>query len=96
MPRGHLLISTPRTGPVVDEATHRDADGRPFNGATPENCRLLLAKVGFRLLNRWDSEDSLGRALEVWEATSESTSHCILRGEGMFGDVGHARRHLQQ
>jgi len=76
-PGGHLLISTPRTGPVVDEATHRDADGRPFNGATPENCRFLLAKVGFRLLNRWDSEDSLGRPGRTW-----ATQLFVLEAQG--------------
>lgn len=75
-PGGRLLISTPRTGPVVDEATRRDADGRLFNGVTPENWHFLLAKLGFRLLNRWDSEDSLGRPGRTW-----ATQLFVLEGQ---------------
>lgn len=59
---GRLLISTPLVGPAVDPATSRDAQRRLFNHVTPENFQFLLSKVGFRLLNRWDSDDSLGRA----------------------------------
>ncbi|MCZ7640413.1 MAG: methyltransferase domain-containing protein [Verrucomicrobia bacterium] len=75
-PGGRLLISTPRTGPAVDEATRRDTDGRLFNGVTPENYHFLLAKVGFRLLNRWDSDDSLGRPGRTW-----ATQLFVLEGQ---------------
>ncbi|MBE7503529.1 MAG: methyltransferase domain-containing protein [Verrucomicrobiales bacterium] len=75
-PGGRLLISTPRTGPAVDEATRRDTDGRLFNGVTPENYHFLLAKVGFRLLNRWDSDDSLGRPGRTW-----TTQLFVLEGQ---------------
>jgi hypothetical protein len=33
---------------------------------TPENFHFRLAKVGSRLLNRWDSDDSLGRQGRAW------------------------------
>ena len=75
-PGGRLLMSTPLEGPSVDVATHRDADGRLFNGVTPENYHFLLAKVGFRLLNRWDSEDSLGRPGRAW-----ATQLFVLEGQ---------------
>lgn len=41
-PGGRLLISTPRTGPAVDEATRRDTDGRLFNGVTHSARRRAL------------------------------------------------------
>lgn len=75
-PGGRLLISTPRTGPEVDEVTRRDSDGRLFNGVTPENWQFLLAKVGFRLLNRWDSDDSPGRPGRTW-----ATQLFVLEGQ---------------
>jgi SAM-dependent methyltransferase/phage repressor protein C with HTH and peptisase S24 domain len=63
---GRLLISTPIKRPAIDPASHRDEFGRFFNQVTPENFRFLLEKVGFRLLNRWDTEDSLGRPDYHW------------------------------
>jgi SAM-dependent methyltransferase len=75
-PGGRLLVSTPLVGPTVDAATRRDADGRLFNGVTPENWHFLLAKVGFRLLNRWDSDDSLGRPDRTW-----ATQLFVLEGQ---------------
>ncbi|MEI7733622.1 MAG: methyltransferase domain-containing protein [Verrucomicrobiota bacterium] len=74
---GRLLISTPIDGPIVDTTTHRDVGGRLFNGVTPENYHFLLAKVGFRLLNRWDTNDSLGRSGRRW-----ATQLFVLEGEG--------------
>ncbi len=65
-PGGRLLISTPLRGPEVDSATCRDADGRLFNGVVPESFRFLLEKVGFRLLERRDQGDSLGRVDRIW------------------------------
>jgi SAM-dependent methyltransferase/SOS-response transcriptional repressor LexA len=63
---GHLVISTPLTGPVVDASTHRDEHGRLFNGITPENFQFLFEKIGFRQVNRWETEDSLDRADRRW------------------------------
>lgn len=65
-PGGRLLISTPLAGPTVDPSSLRDPDGRLFNGVTPENFHFLLEKVGFHRINRWDEEDSLGRADRRW------------------------------
>ena len=76
-PGGRLLLSTPLQGPVVDSETHRDAEGRLFNGVTPENLHFLLAKVGFRRLDRWDSDDSLHRADRRW-----ATQLFALEGQG--------------
>jgi hypothetical protein len=76
-PGGRLLISTPLQGPTVDPATRRDADGRLFNGVTPENFRFLFEKIGFRLLNRWDEDDSLGRPERRW-----ATQLFVLEGAG--------------
>lgn len=74
---GRLLISTPFDGPKLDKSTGRDPDGRLFNQVTPENFHFLLAKVGFRLLNRWDEEDSLGRRDRRW-----ATQLFVLEGSG--------------
>ena len=74
---GRLLISTPLAGPPVDPATRRDADGRLFNGVTPENFHFLLQKLGFQRLGRWDAADSLGRTERSW-----ATQLFVLAGEG--------------
>jgi SAM-dependent methyltransferase/SOS-response transcriptional repressor LexA len=63
---GRLLISTPLAGPVVNASTRRDENGRLFNGVTPENFQFLFEKIGFRQLNRWDSDDHLGRSDRRW------------------------------
>ncbi len=76
-PGGRLLISTPLKGPAVDPSTQRDQDGRLFNGVTPENFRFLFEKIGFRLLNRWDEDDSLGRTDRRW-----ATQLFVLAGSG--------------
>ncbi|HVR35804.1 MAG TPA: class I SAM-dependent methyltransferase [Methylomirabilota bacterium] len=76
-PGGRLLISTPLEGPVVEAETHRDAEGRLFNSVTPENFHFLFEKVGFRRLNRWDEEDSLGRRERRW-----ATQLFVLEGHG--------------
>jgi hypothetical protein len=65
-PGGRLLISTPLDGPATDPDTHRDSDGRLFNGVTPENFHFLLEKVGFHRINRWDEDDTLGRKDRRW------------------------------
>jgi len=74
---GRLLISTPLVGPSVDPASSRDAQGRLFNQVTPENFHFVLGKVGLRLLNRCDSDDSLGRPGRRW-----ATRLLVLEGQG--------------
>jgi 2-polyprenyl-3-methyl-5-hydroxy-6-metoxy-1,4-benzoquinol methylase len=76
---GHLLISTPLTGPEVD-ASSRDAFGRLFNGVTPENFQFLFEKVGFRRINRWDADDALRRPERRW-----STQLFVLEGCSQTG-----------
>lgn len=63
---GRLLISTPLVGPPVNSDTLCDEHGRLFNQVTPENFQLLFEKVGFRLMQRWDSADSLNRSQRSW------------------------------
>ncbi len=65
-PGGRLLISTPLQGPSVDSTTNRDADGRLFNEAPPEQFQILFENAGFRRTNRWDSGDTLGRTERTW------------------------------
>ena len=76
-PGGRLLISTPLSGPTTDPKTLRDSSQRLFNGITPENFQFLLEKVGFKLLNRWNEGDSLGRSERTW-----AIMLFVLEGEG--------------
>ena len=76
-PGGRLLISTPLVGPATDPETHRDPNGRLFNGVTPENFHFLREKVGFHRINRWDEEDTLGRKERRW-----ATRLFVLEGAG--------------
>ena len=76
-PDGRLLISTPLVGPATDPETHRDTDGRLFNGLTPENFHFLIEKVGFHRINRWDEDDTLGRKDRRW-----ATQLFVLEGHG--------------
>lgn len=64
-PHGRLLISLPsaRTDVGADE---RDANGRLFKGYGPEELQLLLERLGFQLIGRWDSDDALQRAGTRW------------------------------
>jgi len=63
---GRLLLSIPLHDPTIDPETKRDADGRLFNGVTPERLELLLERIGFKLLNRWNDDDSLNRTHRKW------------------------------
>lgn len=79
-PKGRLLISIPLFL-SKDAVTHRDTDGRLFNGVTPEQLQLLFERIGFKLISRWDNDDSLGREDRAW-ATLLFTleSHDGIRG----------------
>jgi 2-polyprenyl-3-methyl-5-hydroxy-6-metoxy-1,4-benzoquinol methylase len=63
---GRLLLSIPLYDSTINPETKRDADGRLFNGVTPEQLQLLFKRIGFRLLNRWVSDDSLNREHRKW------------------------------
>jgi SAM-dependent methyltransferase/phage repressor protein C with HTH and peptisase S24 domain len=63
---GRLLLSVPLTGPEVDADSKRDEKGRLFNGVAPENFELIFERIGFKLINRWDSDDSLDRKERKW------------------------------
>jgi len=62
---GKLLLSVPLERPGLD-AQHRDAHGRLFTPLPPDYLQLLFERVGFTLLERWVSDDSLGRAGHSW------------------------------
>jgi hypothetical protein len=64
-PHGRLLVSLPLTrSDVVDG--DRAADGRLFKTYSPDFLQLLFERVGFQLIGRWDTEDSLGRSGTSW------------------------------
>ncbi|MDD4736401.1 MAG: class I SAM-dependent methyltransferase [Kiritimatiellae bacterium] len=65
-PNGRLLMSVPLPDQTIDDQTHRDGNDRLFNGVTPEKFHLLFERVGFKLVNRWDNADSLGRGHRRW------------------------------
>ena len=65
-PNGRLLLSIPLDDETIDSVSKRDTDGRLFNGVTPEELQLLFERIGFNLLNRWKSPDSLNRNHRKW------------------------------
>ena len=67
-PKGRLLLSIPLYDKTIDSVTKRDTDGRLFNGLIPEELQLLFERIGFKLLNRWESPDSLNRDHRKWVA----------------------------
>lgn len=64
-PFGRLLISLPLARDDV-HAGDRAVDGRLFQDYPPESMKLLLERLGFQQIGRWDSEDSLGRSGVAW------------------------------
>lgn len=46
--------------------TTRGIDGRLFKNYAPEYLQLLLERVGFQQIGRWDGEDALARAGTRW------------------------------
>jgi SAM-dependent methyltransferase len=63
---GKLLLSVPGERPGVDD-NHRDSQGRLFTPIDPDYLQLLYERIGFFLLQRWESEDALGRAGHSWK-----------------------------
>jgi SAM-dependent methyltransferase len=66
---GRLLISLPNARSDVDEA-ERDANGRLFKPYRPEYIQLLFERIGWRLTDRWSSEDALQRTGTSWYTLS--------------------------
>ncbi|MCF7849006.1 MAG: methyltransferase domain-containing protein [Kiritimatiellales bacterium] len=64
--KGRLLISIPLPDDSIDPCTLRDDQGRLFNGISPGQLELLLERIGFKLINRNESEDGLQRAHRRW------------------------------
>jgi len=64
-PGGRALVSIPTARDDLG-ADGRDDQGRLFNGVQPGELTLLFERVGFRALDRWEGEDSLGRTGARW------------------------------
>jgi SAM-dependent methyltransferase len=64
--QGRLLLSIPLYDETINAQIKRDMDGRFFNSVTPEELQLLFERIGFKLLNRWNDNDSLNREHRKW------------------------------
>jgi SAM-dependent methyltransferase len=62
---GRLLVSVPARRPGLDEDS-RDVDGRLFTMFQPDHLQLLFERVGFLLIDRWESPDGLRRDGHSW------------------------------
>jgi SAM-dependent methyltransferase len=67
-PGGRVLASIPTRRTDIDEKG-RDPFGRLFSGVQAGELDLLFQRAGFRTLDRWEEEDSLGRGGVVRWAT---------------------------
>ena len=67
-PGGRVLASIPTHRTDIDEKG-RDPFGRLFSGVQAGELDLLFQRAGFRTLERWGEEDSLGRGGVVQWAT---------------------------
>lgn len=62
---GRLLLSLPlERGDTND--TNRDQHGRLFSPYTPDQIETLFTRLGFVLISRWDTDDSLSRTSTSW------------------------------
>lgn len=87
-PHGRLLVSLPSARTDVGP-NERDTSGRLFRRYEPEELQLLLERLGFRLIGRWDTEDALQRAGTRWftllfELGSAGTVRAIDQIEGIL------------
>lgn len=74
-PGGRLLISIPASrGDLL--SGERDMNGRLFSPYSADEISLLLERLGFRPITRWDSDDVLGRSGTSW------TTLLLERGSG--------------
>lgn len=84
---GRLMLSVP-TRPREVGADLRDAEGRFFAPHRPDYLLLLFERLGFRLIDRWESSDALGRS-EPWttlllELDSVGVSRAVDQIEGIL------------
>lgn len=64
-PGGRLLLSIPASrGDLL--SSDRDTNGRLFSPYSADEISLLLERLGFGPISRWDSEDVLGRSGTSW------------------------------
>ncbi len=62
---GRLLLSIPASrGDLL--SGDRDANGRLFAPYSADEVSLLLERLGFVLISRWESDDALGRSGTSW------------------------------
>lgn len=78
--KGRLFLSTPVpiSSKAQAETDERDEHGRVFNRWHPEFLVLLFERLGFRLVDKWESVDGLGRANAGWNNfvfSLEGTEH---------------------
>ena len=62
---GRLPLSVPLRRPGLD-AENRDAHGRLFTPLAPDYLQLLFERIGFQVLDQWESEDLLEREGISW------------------------------
>lgn len=64
-PGGRLLLSIPASrGDLL--SGDRDANGRLFSACSADEISLLLERLGFAAISRWESDDVLGRSGTSW------------------------------
>lgn len=64
-PRGRLLLSIPASrGDLL--SGDRDTNGRLFSPYSADEISLLLERLGFTPISRWESDDVLGRSGTSW------------------------------
>jgi hypothetical protein len=59
------LISVPTHRPDADDQ-ERDAHGRLFKTYSPSYLRLIFERLGFTLIDQWESEDAMKRQGVGW------------------------------
>lgn len=62
---GKLLLSVPLARPGLD-SQHRDPQGRLFTPLAPDYLQLLFERIGFQLLEKWESTDAMAREGHAW------------------------------
>ncbi len=65
-PGGRLLLSIPARRPDIDPKTRRDPHDRYFADLPPAKLKLLLERVGFRLLWEKETADAQDRPGTFW------------------------------
>lgn len=65
-PQGTLLYSVPSARGDVEKSSSRDATGRLFVPDAAQRLRTLFMAQGFKLIQEFENEDSLGRDGVRW------------------------------